>query len=418
MKILSGRIEKGRISSIAFLGQADMKIHVSQSCRSQLFRARRCKVSASTLITSLIVTALLWPNVLCPPGHLPVAAAAASEEDTSSTTCSSTPDEDEDDADDTSSDDEEDEDEDEDYDREYERVSAFRRAEGSSGARATDPDDILSAPGDTYKPPPYSDVWKMSDFIVPPLRPGELKMLRWSDEWFEDKRPVQNYAARIGLPKHTVAVLRKYASDLEMLEEMNRTHYDGPLEPGTGRFHVTPAVHSGGHPLKWYIQRPGAWYASDMHWFGCADERTHESFLRALAEAGIDLLLDAVAEEYELDGLAVQGVGFVAATHAAQDGHMHWDWSKTGGRAFNILIPLEQVPESGPELYLADDTYPSDNIGEIKLHPNWGLLLGDDSWHKTHQCDHRPSGKVRATVSIYFAELTPSNVDLVSADVT
>jgi hypothetical protein len=86
--------------------------------------------------------------------------------------------------------------------------------------------------------------------------------------------------------------------------------------------------------------------------------------------------------------------------------------------AFNILIPLEQVPGSGPELYLADHTYPSDNIGKVKLHPNWGLLLGDDSFHGTHQCDHRPSKKIRASVSIYFAELTQSNVDIVSADNT
>ena len=292
-----------------------------------------------------------------------------------------------------------------------------------SGARATDPDDLVFAPDDDYRPPPYSDVWDMSDFIVPPLRPGELKMLRWNDDWFDDKRLVQNYAARIGLPKHTLAVLRKYASDLGMLEEMHRTHYEYPLEPDEGRFHVTPAVHSGGHPLKWYIQRPGTHYASDLHWFGCADERTHESFLRALAEAGIDMLLDAVAEEYELDGLAIQGVGFLAATHADEDGFIHWDWSKTGGKAFNILIPLEQVPGAGPELYVADSTfgadeYEEDNVGEIKLHPNFGLLLGDDSNHGTHQCDHRPSGKIRASVTIYFADLTRQNLDMVSADPT
>ena len=292
-----------------------------------------------------------------------------------------------------------------------------------SGARATDPDDMKFAPGDDYRPPPYSDVWEMSDFIVPPLRPGELKMLRWNDDWFEDKRLVQNYAARIGLPKHTLAVLRKYASDLGMLEEMHRTHYEDPLEPDEGRFYVTPAVHSGGHPLKWYIQRPGTHYASDLHWFGCADERTHESFLRALADAGIDMLLDAVAEEYELDGLAIQGVGFLAATHADEDGFIHWDWSKTGGKAFNILIPLEQVPGAGPELYVADSTfgadeYEEDNVGEIKLHPNFGLLLGDDSNHGTHQCDHRPSGKIRASVTIYFADLTRQNLDMVAADPT
>ena len=213
-------------------------------------------------------------------------------------------------------------------------------------------------------------------------------MLRWNDDWFEDKRLVQNYAARVGLPKHTLTVLRKYASDLGMLEEMHKSHYEYPLEPESGRFHVTPAVHSGGHPLKWYIQRPGTHFDSDMHWFGCAEERTHESFIRVLADAGIDLVLDAIAEEYELDTLSIQGVGFLSTS---------------------------QVPGSGPEMYVADD---DNNRGEIKLHPNFGLIQGDDSMHGTHECNHRPTGKIRASVYIYIADLTRRNLDIVAADPT
>lgn len=283
------------------------------------------------------------------------------------------------------------------------------QASSWSSPDAKDPDAVISLDG--YKPPPYESVHDLSDFIMPTLRPGELKMLRWNDG---EKNIVQNFAARIGLPKHTMAVLRKYAADLGMLEEMRRTHYKEPLEPDTGRFHVTPAVNSGGHELKWYIQRPGKHYESDLHWFGCGDERTHESFLRALADAGLDTVLDAIGEEYDLDGLAIQGVGFLSATHADVDGFIHYDWSKTGGRAFNILIPLEQVPGSGPELYVSDD---EDN-GEIKFHPSYGLLLGDDSYHGTHECDHRHTGKIRASVTIYLADLTRQNVEIVAADPT
>ena len=294
-------------------------------------------------------------------------------------------------------------------------LDLMEEATSWSGARATDPDAIFSAPGDDYRPPPYSEVWELSDFIAPPLRPGEIKNLRWNDDWFEDKRSVQNYAARVGLPKHTLAVLRKYASDLGMLEEMHKSHYEYPLEPESGRFHVTPAVHSSGHPLKWYIQRPGTHFDSDMHWFGSADERTHESFIRVLAEAGIDLVFDAIAEEYELDSLAIQGVGFLSTSHANVGGFMHADWRETGGKAFNILIPLEQVPGAGPEMYVADD---EGTRGEIKLHPNFGLIQGDASLHGTHECDHRPSGKIRSSVYIYIADLTHYNIDIVGADST
>jgi len=404
--------------------------------------AKRSKASAATLIAVWLIATLSSPPSLHPSGHLLVMVLAADDERVAAAADAGTCDghgevEDasckiaasaasgEKDGEEDEEGHESDEVQEVGYDPEEYAGDEYDADEAMSwsGARATDPDDLFSAPGDNYRPPPYSDVWEMSDFIVPPLRPGELKMLRWNDDWFEDKHFVQNYAARIGLPKHALAVLRKYASDLGMLEEMYRTHYDDPLEPDEGRFYVTPAVHSGGHPLKWYIQRPGSHYASDLHWFGCADERTHESFIRALAEAGIDMLLDAVAEEYELDSLAIQGVGFLAATHADEDGFIHWDWSKTGGKAFNILIPLEQVPGSGPELYVADSTWgddesEDDNVGEIKLHPNYGLLLGDDSNHGTHQCDHRPSGKIRASVTIYFADLTRHNLDVVSADPT
>mmetsp|Transcript_22696 Transcript_22696/g.47091 ORF Transcript_22696/g.47091 Transcript_22696/m.47091 type:complete len:476 (-) Transcript_22696:1378-2805(-) len=301
-------------------------------------------------------------------------------------------------------------------------ITAEMAAEASSWSSpdAKNPDALIPS-NDGYQPPPYDTVLEHSDFLMPPLRPGELKMLRFNENFYDGGKYIaQNYAARIGLPKHAMAVLRKYASDLGALDEMKRTHYHDPLEPNSGRFFKSPPAYSGGRELKWYIQRPGKHYDSDLHWFGCGDEWTHESFLRAMADAGLDAVLDAIADEFDLDGLTIQGVGFLSATYGGES-FMHWDWSNTGGRAFNILIPLEQVPGSGPELYVSDrevEDDPEGVDGEIKLHPSYGVLLGDDSYHGTHECDHRPTGKIRASVSIYLADLTPENVMMVASDPT
>mmetsp|Transcript_50707 Transcript_50707/g.152719 ORF Transcript_50707/g.152719 Transcript_50707/m.152719 type:complete len:260 (+) Transcript_50707:628-1407(+) len=165
----------------------------------------------------------------------------------------------------------------------------------------------------------------------------------------------------------------------------------------------------------WFAQRPDSRYVSDLHWFGCADELTHESFLRALAEAGFDDVLRAIGEEWDLDGLAIQSVGFLGVTHAT-DGHMHIDWTEIDGKAFNVLIPLEQIPGSGPELYIQGTD--EDDVGAIKLHPSYGILLGEDTYHCTHECNHRESQKVRMAVTIYIADLTEENVDGVADDDT
>lgn len=49
-----------------------------------------------------------------------------------------------------------------------------------------------------------------TDFIIPPLMPGELKLLRWK----EDNILVQNLVGRIGLTDRTSRVLRRYTKDL------------------------------------------------------------------------------------------------------------------------------------------------------------------------------------------------------------
>lgn len=104
-------------------------------------------------------------------------------------------------------------------------------------------------------------------------------------------------------------------------------------------FHHPVFVLGGWKELPWFAQTPNKVYESDLHCYGCADKRTHESFLCALAEAWFGEVMRAIREEYDLDVLVIQGVGFLGATHT-EDGFIHYDWTEVEVRAFNVLIPL------------------------------------------------------------------------------
>lgn len=69
--------------------------------------------------------------------------------------------------------------------------------------------------------------------------------------------------------------------------------------------------------LSWYAQRPydqASWNA-DLHYFSSGNERTHEFLLRMLFEGGFDTVLDAIGTHFNLDSIAIQGVGFLGLSH-------------------------------------------------------------------------------------------------------
>lgn len=252
-------------------------------------------------------------------------------------------------------------------------------------------------------------------FLTPDLDPGQVDIIKWDDTG----SVVQEYGARVGLPPQFVPTLKEYIKEMGLLDIMQNMLYDNPLPPdGVDWFSFQSPYQKGAKDgemrnFTWNVERPAKKWKSDMHWFNTADELSHEDALRALAKGGFDTVLKGIGEQFNLDELHVDSVGFVAVTNCDR-GFIHTDWEDVDGRAFNFLVGIESPEQGGPELVVEGD----DKRGETYYGSNAGILVGDGTRHGTRECDHRPYKGVRITASIYLADVTKENLSILASDTT
>ncbi|KAL7549056.1 hypothetical protein ACHAWF_012324 [Thalassiosira exigua] len=292
------------------------------------------------------------------------------------------------------------------------RIARLRRGEGGEGGGGTG----TCAAGDE-KCAAATGSEEFGHFLTPDLPPGRADPLRW-----DDGAPVQDYAARVGLPPRLVPTLIEYARGLGLYDIMENMLYDDPLPPGGARwfdFRSPYQKELGTKPedarnVTWNVERPEKKWKSDMHWFNTADEMAHEDALRALARGGFDAVLKGIGEAYDLDTLHVDSFGFVAVTNCER-GFVHTDWDDVDGRAFNFLVGIRSPPDAGPELVVENDRR---GKGEVYYGSNAGVLVGDGTRHGTRECDHRAKREVRVACSIYLADPTEDNLETLAGDAT
>lgn len=168
-------------------------------------------------------------------------------------------------------------------------------------------------------------------------------------------RALNDYCRNIGLTQ----LARSYI----MTEESN-------IEPGGFRL-VTL-----GDGNIWYAQRPGKEWKSDMHWVSPADEKGHEGYLKILTENGFLSVLNIIGNELGLDGLVAYQLTFIVVSHCEQ-GFMHHDTHNTGDRTYNVIIPLQTVEDSPPELIIQGTDEPVFSEGRLSYEKNIGIMIGD-----------------------------------------
>jgi len=160
-------------------------------------------------------------------------------------------------------------------------------------------------------------------------------------------------AHRILLPAKLTRALKKYCLDIGLtdlarnfiLSEENNIEPDGFRLVTLGDGNV------------WYAQRPAKKWQSDMHWISPADEKGHESYLKLLNENGFLSVLNVIGNELGLAGLVAYQLTFIVVSHCEQ-GFIHHDTHDTGDRTFNVIIPLETVDDSPPELIIQGTDFP------------------------------------------------------------
>eukprot|EP00581_Thalassiosira_minuscula_P008869 CAMPEP_0183706800 /NCGR_PEP_ID=MMETSP0737-20130205/3544_1 /TAXON_ID=385413 /ORGANISM="Thalassiosira miniscula, Strain CCMP1093" /LENGTH=514 /DNA_ID=CAMNT_0025934311 /DNA_START=76 /DNA_END=1617 /DNA_ORIENTATION=+ len=260
-------------------------------------------------------------------------------------------------------------------------------------------------------------------FLTPDLKPGQASVLRWDS----DGSIVQDYAARVGLPPQLVPTLIEYIKDMGLYDIMTNMLYDDPLPPDGAEWFSFQSPYQTKDPavdasqirnFTWNVERPAKKWKSDMHWFNTADELSHEDAIRALSKGGFDEVLKGIGEQFGLDTLHVDSFGFVSVTHCER-GFIHTDWEDVDGRAFNFLLGIYSPDDAGPELIVeSGDGSGGGKKGETYYGTNAGVLVGDGTRHGTRECDHRAKKEVRITCSIYLADPTEENLDILAGDTT
>lgn len=240
-----------------------------------------------------------------------------------------------------------------------------------------------------------------SDFVSSNLQPNEIcPMIPYGT-----KDPVSKYAFRMGLPKTVVPTLRKFVDDCGITDKFRILMTDGSLTHGQNE-------HSG----EWYIQRPSRKWNSTMHWISPGGEAAHLKYLHALSNSGFDQVLNAIGTTFGFDGLVCYHLTFIGVDYS-QDSFLHYDNKNTGGKVFNMIIPLYLADsDQSHELELrSDDT---SSIGGYKYRLNEAILVGDGVYHRTANADYRADKEVRIAATIYMADVNSQNVKQIMKDYT
>jgi hypothetical protein len=131
-----------------------------------------------------------------------------------------------------------------------------------------------------------------------------------------------------------------------------------------------------------------------------------------LKENGFLSVLDSIGDSLDLDGLTAYHLTFIVVSHCER-GFLHHDTTGTGDKVFNVIIPLESVSGSPPELIITDSK--DDSVGRLKYEENVGVMIGDDVNHATSECDYRDEpGKMRFAATIYIADINRDNTQTIA----
>jgi hypothetical protein len=255
------------------------------------------------------------------------------------------------------------------------------------------------------------DMRPMGDFSPEPLGPGELAPIRWGDT----HQVVTRHAYRLGLPEQIRTVLLDYCNKMGITDILRTVTIEGNTLEANADASVTV------HGFNWYLQRPAANWASNLHWLSPADRLAHEDYLQALQLAGFDDVLKSIGEYFDMDGLVAFQVTFIGISRSSQ-GLFHTDVRRTEAKAYNIIIPLILANQTGPELGLQADLR-LDNEGEYakgryRYEYNVASMMGDDAVHASSAVDYRSNKEFRMAATIYVADVNTRNVASIMSDYT
>jgi hypothetical protein len=249
-------------------------------------------------------------------------------------------------------------------------------------------------------------VKRSGDFVfVENLQPGQIEPIRWAGNPTEI---VSDNAFEVGMPPELKPTLLKYCREMGITSAFEDLVIHGkPLPSGND-----VAIRLKNH-LNWYVQRPAKHWNSNMHWISPFDKESQDDYLKILSKAGFDKVLKGIGERFDLEGLVAYHITFIGVSRC-DEGYDHYDFTGTGDRAYNVIIPLILAANSSiPEL---DFSSVDHVMGSYKYRHGAASMVGDDCYHATAAVEYHNEMRMAATV--YVADIQPSNIKNLMTDYT
>jgi hypothetical protein len=255
-------------------------------------------------------------------------------------------------------------------------------------------------------PAHWSRDWSRRGAVVlsKDLEPGQIEQMKLPD----DEEEISEFAYTIGVSTKLTEMLLEYCNRMGITDRFKDLLYTKAHEPGIGTYEDF-------HGLQWYVQRPDNWWNSNMHWISPADAGSHEDYLRLLGESGFNELLEAVGERFGWEGLVCFHVTFIGVSEC-DEGYPHYDFHDTGGKGFNMIIPLILVNDSKAELDVHADS--GEFVATYKYRKNVASMLGDNAIHSTSSINYTSTKEFRMAATVYISDVHPGNVENIMSDYT
>jgi hypothetical protein len=154
----------------------------------------------------------------------------------------------------------------------------------------------------------------------------------------------------------------------------------------------------------------------NMVGIGPADEECVKSLLSVLRRGNFDVVLDAIGNKFDLDGLAVTGICPIFLSYFEHDPkhkQIYRDLPEAKGAFYKVVIPI-YIPQGGASLYVADDDW--ERVLPIQMRYNQGIVLGGATYHGTGECDYREQRDVRLSVATHLTDVNHDNVEDIAGD--
>ncbi|CAJ1945599.1 unnamed protein product [Cylindrotheca closterium] len=259
--------------------------------------------------------------------------------------------------------------------------------------------NFIEAPNGLFPNSWMRDNEDMGELLQPKLKTLQIEPIRWESTG----EAVTENAYMVKMPISVRKGLLEYCKDVGITKYFRDLTFRGnSLEAGDEEDVVLDG-------LKWHVHRPPEEWRSDMHWMSPFNEKAHLDYLQELGMAGFDDVLQSIGEYFGMDRLAVYHMSFIGVSYCSDD-FIHRDISGSGGKVFNVIIPLILADETGPELGIAANTE-GGPIGRLRLQKNVGIMLGDDAFHGTAAVDYRAFREMRLAATVYIGESNEENID-------